>query len=87
MLSSQVTRSCDVQGLQELDLHSNQLTGTLPATWGQAEAWSNLTTMAIFKNSLSGTIPASWAEAGAFPVMEELCALLGTADAGGPACC
>ena len=43
------------QWLTELRLDDNQLTGTLPATWGNATMWPQLQLLNLTGNPLSGT--------------------------------
>lgn len=43
--------------LQQLFLHNNKLTGSLPEEWGSLGA---LTSLGLATNELSGNIPTSW---------------------------
>lgn len=44
--------------LEELDLSSNELSGTLPSNWGQPEVLASLATLNLQSNNISGPIPA-----------------------------
>lgn len=46
--------------LQTLDLTGNSLTGSLPASWGQASSMSSLINLGLAKNNFNGSIPPQW---------------------------
>ncbi len=56
--------------LQTLDFDNNKFTGSLPAAWGEVDAFPNLTSLYLDDNLLSGSVPSSWGNAGAFPSMK-----------------
>ena len=46
--------------LQVLDASHNQLSGTVPPTWGQANTSTALQQLYLYSNQLSGSLPAAW---------------------------
>ncbi len=58
--------------LQILELDSNKFTGSLPAVWGEVDAFPNLTSLYLDDNLLLGSVPSSWGNAGAFSQLETL---------------
>lgn len=53
--------------LQQLRLPDNNLTGTLPAAWGEPDAFpGGLQVLQVSRNALTGTLCGSWADENAF---------------------
>ncbi len=52
--------------LESLSLGNNQLTGTLPASWGDDSEFETLRTLSLENNRLSGTLPPAWGRSKAF---------------------
>ena len=53
-----------------LVLDQNNLTSTLPRTWGQGGGFRQLHTLWLGHNNLHGSLPAAWAEEEAFPNLQ-----------------
>ena len=49
----------------------NQLTGSLPASWGSDTFFSNLRGLYLGDNKLTGQVPLSWGAPAAFPVVRQ----------------
>ena len=45
-------------------LNDNQLTGSIPVTWGEPGAFPQLSLLRVDSNRLDGTLPAAWGSAG-----------------------
>ena len=57
--------------IQVLNLEGNNLTGTLPSSWGN-QGFTHLNTLWLGQQGLHGPLPATWAEDPAFLNLQEL---------------
>ena len=48
------------------------VTGTLPSSWSNPEAFPSLINLTLLDMPLSGSLPASWADNGSFPSLGSL---------------
>lgn len=62
----------DLTQLQVLNLASNQLTGTLPDTWGSTTALFGLQQLLLTSNQLGGGLPSEWGRPGRWPALASL---------------
>ncbi len=53
-------------------LHGNQLTGSLPAEWGAANAFTVLEHLTLGDNPLAATLPATWGTQGGWRMLSIL---------------
>ena len=53
-------------------LGDNQLTGTIPETWGSAGSFPHLTALALDNNTLAGTLPRLWSRPNVMRFLQEL---------------
>ncbi|KAL0925081.1 hypothetical protein M5K25_003390 [Dendrobium thyrsiflorum] len=56
LLAGEISRTVAADGLVEIDLSANRLTGSIPEAFGEMQ---NLTILFLYYNNLSGEIPAS----------------------------
>jgi hypothetical protein len=62
----------DVPPLLLLDLSNQNIRGTLPPAWGNADSFPELRGLDLSSNFLTGPLPASWAAFSAFPALQLL---------------
>ena len=53
-------------------LGDNELTGTIPETWGSAGSFPHLTALALDNNTLTGTLPRLWSRPNVMRFLQEL---------------